>query len=403
MSNIDSNEGWIDNPFTVQERLKIMREKFSTNEEDLRDDKVFSDKTGLRYNVVNSWQNAKGNLAKKTRAKICNALGLKYDVWTAGDYTSYDVQRFFNELDTFMIEVPSISLDETMQDSQKLDRYILGAMVEMSVQEEDELTFYTKDKMIDLPANLEKYSSRFIFNLAQQLKSKGQAKDALYALDTLQAKKQNFKYIYRKEIEHLKAILLSEKSIQRWDDAIEVLRYLYADRYHLDIPEIVTLTASNYKRKAFYHPNGMLNHPEYVDLDALSAALSLYYEGLALKSTKEKYYDAVNIAYVESILDEIEDDESEESTQKRIKKLFNDVYDNTTPDMKDWWEVTTLIEFYILLGDDACALDTYESYEGTPSRFELETTIRQLEIYVHFCDDSVAKSFLDMLRKNLSK
>ena len=400
MSNIDYEEGWGsgDNLSTL-DKINIIRQKFSTDDENLLVNAVFSRITGINQQTISAWKNAKKDIQSGKKADICKAFNLRYQVWT-DQFKSYEENVFYKKLDAYLLDNEKLD-EQTLkeEDTSHLDAHMYDAVVTLSAEEEDELAFFGKDKTISLPGNLERYSPDFMYALAELLKRKGQAKDALYVLDMLEQSTHSFKYLHRKEIAHLKAILLSEKSIQKWDDAIEILRYLYADRYHLEVPEVVTLTASNYKRKALYHPNGMPNHADHVDLDALGASLSLYSEAYALKSDDQKYYDGINIAYIERILDALESDESENVTTKELQKLFNELYNGKEVNLSDWWEVTSKVEFYILLGDDASAVELYEGYKGTPTRFQLETSLRQLELYTHFCpQDDKAKGFMGMLR-----
>ena len=398
MSIIDYDEGWgSGDSLSALERVNIIRQKFSTEDENLLVNAVFSRKTGINPQTISAWQHAKKGIQSGKKSDICNAFNLRYQVWT-DRFKSYEENVFFQKLDEYLIDAPKEIQEEEKTDTSHIDAFIYDSMLKLSAEEEDKLAFYAKDDTIVMPGNLEGYSPDFMFALAEHLKAKGQAKDALHVLDVLQASTHSFKYLHRKEILHLQAILLSEKTVQKWDEAIELLRYLYADSYHLEVPEVVTLSASNHKRKALYHPNGVLNHVDYVDLDALGAALSLYYEAYALKTDEEKYYDAINIAYIERILDVLESEGADDSTDATIKRLFNESYSSKKTDMSDWWEVTTQIEFYILLGDDTSAVELYETYEGTPTRFELSTTIRQLEIYTHFVDDDMTKSFINILK-----
>lgn len=399
---IDDNEGFVSTSLAAKKRLKIIRKRFSTPEEDLLDNMVFAKKTGIAYETVNSWgedaRNAKGGLQQKTKSSINSTLGLQPEVWTD---TFYEEQLFYSKLDRYR----NITQPEQIIDQYKItDKYILEDIAKMTMAEEDEIEFFSQDTIIKIPGNLENYSSDFMFALAKLLKSKNQAKDALNVLGTLQSTAQNFKFTYHKKIEHLKAILLSHTSIQKWDEAIEILKYLYADGYHLKEPEVITLTASNYKRKALHHSNGMLNHADQVNLDLLGAALTLYHEAYGLKDVNEKYYDAVNIAYLVAILHTLEKDEESIDPKIEIKSLYDElVHYGWKADETDWWQIASKMEILVLLGDDAEAETTYASYQGKPEKFDIETTIRQLEIYTHFCSGSLEKDFLNFLKDEAAR
>ena len=82
-----------------------------------------------------------------------------------------------------------------------------------------------------------------------------------------------------------------------------------------------------------------------------------------------------------------------------VEALYTNLLQNGWKiNMKDWWEVTTQVEFLVLCGNDAEAEAVYVSYEGELEKFELDATIRQLEMYTHFCPDTLAEDFLTLLK-----
>lgn len=269
----------------------------------------------------------------------------------------------------------------------------------MPLYEESTLEFISQATPIVIPGNLANYSARFIYNLANLLKDNEQAADALYTVEILEKKVEPFIFYHRKSIEHLKAVLLSHHTIQRWEDAIVLLRYLYADGYHFEEPEILTLLASNYKRKALYHPNGTLNFANQVDINLLQEANDLYEDAYNLSKT-DKYYHAINQAYMMRIIDAIEGNGNRKRVEKEIESLYYELLKNNFPsDKSDWWQITTQVEFLLLIHKESDAIEVLDNYTTTPKPFEIESTIRQLNLYTHFTKDKVAKGLIQYLNE----
>ncbi len=343
--------------------------------------------------TINTWENQEGNIPNSTIKKdLANMFGMQYIMWE-NDYI--DIQSFKNDLE--ILKKPKEKNFDIK--SKELDNKILGEVLPIPLNEETELEFISQTIPIKIPGNLSNFSSNFIFNLANLLKSHNQASDALYVLDSLEKKVEPFVFYYRKKIQHLKAVLLSHKTIQKWDEAIVILRYLYADGYHFEKPEILTLLASNYKRKALYHPNGTLNYKEQVDINLLQQANELYEDAYNL-SQDDKYYHAINRAYMMLIIDAIEGTNEKKKIQREIATMYNELLKNGFPsNKKDWWQVITQIEFLLLMQRDSEAFDVFESYNSTSSKaFDIETTIRQLELYSHFSGDGIGLDFVGVLR-----
>jgi len=298
--------------------------------------------------TVNTWEkNQTKNIPKsEIKKNLARMFGMRYEIWEK-DYL--DIQSFKKDLK--ILQKPTDKEEEN-----PLDKKILGEIVPLSLAEESEYEFISQVKPIQIPANLVNFSANFIYRLAFLLKDNEQVTDALYVLEVLERKVEPFIFYYRKEIQHLKAILLSHKDIQRWDDAIIQLCYLYADGYHFKNPEILTLLASNYKRKALYHPNGTLNHKEQVDINLLQEANDLYEDAYEL-SEEDKYYPAINRAYIMLIIDAIEGNRDKTQIEQEINRIYTELVKNGFPtDSKDWWQITTQVEFLVLMKRDGEAL-----------------------------------------------
>jgi hypothetical protein len=260
---------------------------------------------------------------------------------------------------------------------------------------------------INLPGNIEQYSPDFMLALIGLLKDNNQMEDALRVIEILQNSNSLYKIKHYNKIQHLKAILLSSDKIRDWNAAIEILNLLYfSAKYHFETPEILTLIASNYKRKALYNEKGKLNPPnsKYIDINLLGKSLASYKESYGLKK-QIKYYDAINIAYLLGILSALEKDKETKDFEEEIKTLSKELHANGwRVNTNNWWEVSTEIEFLVLMGkvSDAMAkLNVYlEWNQKELKKFDIETTIRQMELYVHFTDNKKTKEFLNEIKEN---
>jgi hypothetical protein len=157
--------------------------------------------------------------------------------------------------------------------------------------------------------------------------------------------------------------------------------------------------ASNYKRKALYcfsSKQKKLIKNEQIDLNLLSSALLLYREAYEAKDSEPKYYDAINFAYLYKIVECIE---SEEPNSFELKNLYKSLKQEWVVDSSNWWEVSTNVEFLMLLGETELAKHNITMFleEQRIESFNIETTLRQLKLYLHFTKDSNAKELHDYL------
>lgn len=361
---------------------------------------VFAQKIGASPKGVNKWELGQGNkLQQKSRERICAGFRLKYEVWEDHYYTE---QEFMKHLDTYL------NVDHTMPIWEEKEKVFFDDIIHMTPDEKKQIReVLSLQNPISLPGNLEEYSPDFMLALTGLLKDNHQTEDALRVTETLLASDTLYKAKYYNKIQHLKAILLSSDKIRDWDAAIDILNLLYfSARYHLEDPEILTLIASNYKRKALYSTRGKLNPPDsdYIDMDLLGKALASYRESYGLKK-QDKYYDAINIAYLVGLLSTLEKDDDAIDYKDEIKALRDELHvDGWRVNDDNWWEVATEIEFLVLMGKVSDAMVKLNAYlewnQEELKKFDIETTIRQMELYVHFTDDENVKAFLSEIKDN---
>lgn len=329
-------------------------------------EKIFAIKIFVSHSSVNNWIRHKTDKIKATaKSEICNIFALVYSVWDDPFACEEDFEK---ELLTYK---------KIQKKKNLIERHIMKP--------------------------IENQQPLFLFEQAKEYKEQNKIKDALELLEQIEHDSSSFKYKHHNEIAHLKAILLSDDTIQDWDGTIDILRKLYfSANYHLEEPEIVTLIASNYKRKALYHPKTKIyREKKDVDMDLIASALILYHEAYEQKDSQAKYYDALNYAYLYNISESIE---SKEISHERIKTLYDDFSKQWRVDESNWWEVISQAEFSMLLGDTHRAISTtdyfLETHIITPS--QISATLRQLELYIHFTQDENATQFYQYLQESWS-
>jgi len=350
----------------------------------------FSQKITAGRSSVHNWEIRKTkNINSKSKSEICDIFNLQATVWTD---TFYDEINFEHSLHNYR----RITQKHT---NIQIEFKILGDIKDLSPQESSHLNNLKKNSFIKIDKlDIEKHSSNFLFELAKLLKNKKQIVDALSIVESIISSRTAFSYKYYQELQHLKAILLSDDTYKQWDDAIHILRLLYISKYHLQESEVITLTASNFKRKALASNSGWKEKAN-IDTDQLLNAFTLYQEAYHLKDISSRYYDAINIAYLSNIIDMIE---PKYADTEPIKALYNELKSKWTPDDSNWWEVSSNAEFLMLIGKPHQAeveiANFLESNEVKP--FEIESTLRQLEMYLHFVDDHNAQSFYNFLMES---
>jgi len=353
----------------------------------------FSDKVSASRSSVHNWETRRTkNINSKSKSELCDIFNLQATVWTDA---FYDEINFEHSLHNYQKITPK----HTNTKNTRIESKILGNPRELSPQESSYLNSFKESPSIDIGTiDTTKYSSGFLFELAKLLKNKKQIAAALSMVEEIVSSRTTFSYRHYQELQHLKAVLLSDDTYKQWDEAIHILRLLYASKYHLQEPEVITLTASNFKRKALASDHGWKRRTE-IDINQLLNAFSLYKEAYHLKEISFKYYDAINIAYLSNIIDMIE---PEYADIEPTKALYEKLKSQWTPNNANWWEVSSNAEFLMLIGEAELAKSDIsyflDSHRVKP--FEMESTLRQLEMYLHFVDDGNAKIFYDFLMQS---
>jgi len=354
----------------------------------------FSQKIGVGKSSVNDWQRRiERRIGNKSKTQICKVLSLRPEVWTEKFYDEKTFREALQRLEQVT--------DETLK--KRIDTKMIGAKSILIGNEEDELNELKIQKNIEIDfEQLKDNSLLFSFELIPLLIANNQIEDALKVIDYLQNFDSTFKLYYYNQLEHYKAIIYSHATVRKWGKAIEILRFLYSiSNYHLQNHEIITLMASNYKRKALtFDMDYSWCKKEDVDLDLISNAIVLYNEAYSYKTNDKKYYDAINLAYLYKLLDTFDNEDKEDSNS--IENLYKELTLKWTYNRNSWWEVSTNAEFLMLQGNINQAIFEIENYleQNEAKAFDIETTLRQVEMYLHFCDDKNAQKFYDFLEES---
>ena len=85
-----------------------------------------------------------------------------------------------------------------------------------------------------------------------------------------------------------------------------------------------------------------------------------------------------------------------------LKELYQELMGQWRVDKSNWWEVSSQAEFLMLLGDVDLAIFKITEFleEHTIEKFNIETTLRQLDMYLHYTQDTHAQSFHDYLHES---
>ena len=346
----------------------------------------FSKKIGKNKSSVYNWLNGEtSKIQGVAKAKIIEIFEFPHDIW----------MKEFNRDESFRNYLKTLKTDN--QDN--FDDLFFEKLAEITTKER-EILMKELEENIDWK-QIKSSTPSFMFEYAEKLQKQDKAEEALEVLNILENNSSSYKIIHTNQIDKLKAILLSNDKIQDWDGAITILKRLYHNGKHTtNDPEITTLIASNYKRKAFYSGNNKSLLPkEEIDLNLLIASIAIHKKAYNGKDSQDKYYDAINMAYLYNILNAIE---IEDTDRIEINQLYSELLRVWKINNNDWWATISNAEFLMLLGKINLAISEVEDFiKNNPNKLtpsDLNPTLRQLEIYIFFTKDKNAMEFHEFLR-----
>jgi len=358
--------------------------------------KELAKEMGIPKQAISDWKKNIRTIRINNRNSISKRFQLNDMIWIE---SFDDAVNFEEKLDNYRIKVKSIA-DRSKNLFSSIN--IISPTSQITLNEQQLIDNFSKEKCIDIAQlTLIEMSSMSLFEIAKLFKQNSQIDEALEVLEIIEKKEGSFKYSHHNQIEHLKAILFSHETLQNWDKSIDILRLLYVANYHLEEPEIITLLASNYKRKALYSSNRDERWilPTQIDLNLLSSALILYREAYEAKKGQKRYYEAINFAYLYSMIELLE---GEEPTFSELKEMYTELMAEWSVISSDWWEVSSHAEFLMLTGQIELAIHNITVFleEQSLDIFNIETTLRQLELYLHFTKDTNAEQFYNYLQES---
>lgn len=354
----------------------------------------FAKMINVGRSTVHNWEQRKTKTINgKAKSQICDIFNLQFTIWT---------DKFEDEInfENSLYDYQKVNEPITPNDEEIITRKIVGEVKALSKNEVALLDELAQHKTINISLiELTHMTPMFLFEYAHLLKNKKQIREALSVIQLIEKIPGTYKYTHYNKLQHLKAILLSDETFKKWDEAIHILRLLYSSsHYHLQEPEVITLMASNYKRKALNDTNGWVN-ANTIDKDLLFKSFSLYHDAYNIKDIQSRYYDAINIAYLNNIIDSIEPDFTDKLA---IKELYSELLQAWTPSPSNWWEVSSKAEFLVLIDKLDLSLSEISFFleSNNVEPFEIESTLRQLEMYLHFVNDKNAQVFYTYLQES---
>lgn len=270
--------------------------------------------------------------------------------------------------------------------------------VTMTKVEEEKLFDLTHVSKEKLKSNLEDSnnldgSNSYKMNLALAAFNRNLMEESYKIIEILSHEKE---FHINQEFLQLKAKVLS--SMNRDKDAIVILNELIESaKPNIDI-ETNNLLAASIKRDAF---NEYIGDDEEL-AKRLSLAKDIYFSVYKLNND---YYPALNYMYLRTMLSYIHNN-NQENIQK-MRNEFSEIWSGINLRINDWWSYISNVEYLILLGRYQEAISELDAHFSTIEDFEISdfniaSTVRQLELYSKFCDDSEINDIITLLKGYLT-
>jgi hypothetical protein len=306
------------------------------------------------------------------------------------------------------------SLLENYLKSNSSDRLSIFTKIDKNykktISSDDEVEFLKNIKDlpdIELVADLPEYdltniSVALLIEFAQYLLDISLPQEAIYVLSFTSDKEEAILdddiFI---QINKIRAISLSDDQMKKFEEAknilLEIVMRYQCKNKDEDQIEIMRLLAANYKRLALYDENGKLFSKQNINKDYLLKSLERY-EALC-ETNPNDFYASINLAYLYKMFFARDTDKID-----KLKTLLQTIKSNWNPDFDNWWGLVSQIEFLILEGRHHQASEMtnrIEDLSKSPSISDINSTIRQLDIYLHFTNDAGAIGIRKILQSYL--
>lgn len=195
-----------------------------------------------------------------------------------------------------------------------------------------------------------------------------------------------------------------KSNLKKDNESIEILEELLAeqekqpDKFSLkSYSETLNLLGASYKRYAFDTVNKLTESDGRTGLmiEKLSEAREVYKKA-SLRAFDDKYYPAINISYLESIIGKLENKDND-----KILDLLEDIWEDVDFEINDYWSWITDIEKNIIFQNYRRAKEKIQNIEieidmKDVNKFNIDSTVRQLELYSEFCDEEDQKELSEI-------
>jgi hypothetical protein len=336
--------------------------------------------------TVGNWLKSNTDLKDTKQILINLALNLEPTIWT---------DTFSSEVD-MREQLPNYFKDWAGGVTVVKD----GVHQLNDLDKENSLKNFKEKKKIDISKlDLEKEGMKFRLFLAQMLYEKRQLKEGFEVLESIEDSESEFSIKNENEVDFIKALIFDK--LGKRTKAKIIFKKLSNRGYNVYNPEVDFLIGSQIKREAFYGKDGK-ELLEELDVKTLNIALTYYMKyfseitkmGEKSKKYSERYYYAINVAYLFEMLNRIEDENRESASA-----IFRKIGWRYNPDC--FWETMTQAEFLVLQNRVEEAEKVFEDYAKRKNIDEgsLQSSLDQLKAFAHFTEDESAIEFLEFLKE----
>jgi len=330
--------------------------------------------------------------------EICKQLkiNLNYENTFKKEYRSIKIYRSSLLEVTKENFIPKVNKDKKEESMKQEERDKLYDMIHVS-RSQLELNLSDVEKT--------QGSCEYRMNLALYAFERNLSTQALALVNSLTNSEE-----FKNNIEYLQLHAKLLSNLEQDDKAIKVLeRLIEIQKPSIDV-ESYNLLAASIKRKGindYFDENNENNENQEKLYSELQKSKDIY---SSIYKINKDYYPAINIIYLSIMLINIESNNKEEVDAEinKLKELWVQSNINDELIKKNWWTCISDVEYLILIADYENALIKLGEYmsglsEEEISDFSISSTIRQVELYKHFCTDSELGKFILELKKMNSK
>lgn len=316
---------------------------------------------------------------KKTQEMLkylCKSEGLNYDILfnkTERSENYINVESFITNLMIREINYssPSDNYKKILRKNtmlKKMEQKILKDLVNTN-----KITFINNIKELTTNKNdkLKEYSNELIYKIAYYAFERLADKECLELLNTFDGDS----VIWFKEYNQLKAKVFSKNGDdKKASDLLKELQLKEIKEHGETSHETINLLAASQKRDAIKNKDTLDDNSKNLLQESKEAYRAIY-------RINHNYYSAINIAYLEIVLNQ-----NIENARKEVEEIWEVV----NIKVEDWWSFITDIEIDILLGNYNKAIEKLSNIHNILSKdeiskFNVYSTIRQIkDFYLKF-------------------